>query len=510
MLNLIKKESSLGRIYLIDKNVSQDIVILLDALEQVLSAEYKTELKSKKAESDTFYCDFIPKVNLSSKQFLEIEGFVGSRVNKKLFFIFTGISGIENVKNAQRISGKIFKTKEDLDNYCETIKLSKQFDHKLLGAELGIFTQDQISPGSPFWLNNGIIILELIKHYINKVMNSYERVLTPIFAKTQLWKKSGHYDMYRENMLIINSGEEYALKPMNCPLHVSLLKSRNIKKADLPIRLAEFGHCHRNEASGALNGLLRTRSITQDDAHIFCTEDQIEAEVGEFCSLLLKIYQKFGFDEVEVRLATKPEKFIGNIETWNKAEQFLASAITKTGLNFLIKEGDGAFYGPKIEFHIKDNFNRLWQCGTVQLDFMMAERLDLNYKDGDRINHPVIIHHAILGSLERFIAILLEQTKGWLPVWLAPIQVLLLPISPDIDLLNIKNLFEDRGIRYKIDTVDSLSNRVKRACIDKVPIVVAIGCQELESGILPVRINGAKEIKMDLNQLIEKILKDKP
>lgn len=454
-----------------------------------------------------FYIDFIPTgAQISSYALEEIQKELKDNLPNE-FILLTCVSGIASVNGGQRISGKCFSSKITMDNYIDQIEAAKQSDHKKLGEDLGIFIQNPLTQGSATWLKNGTTLIKLIYAKINNLMEEYDRVMTPLYAKSELWKRSGHYDMYKENMFIFNIGdEEYALKPMNCPLHAEIFKKRRIHKHQLPIKIAEFGCCHRNEASGALNGLLRARCLTIDDGHVFCAEEHIEKIAKEFCLMLFEVYRSFDFKEVKIYLSTRPEKYIGDIDTWNKAEQILGDVMRNIGHEFVVQHGDGAFYGPKLEFHILDNLNRSWQCGTIQLDFMLAERLEATYEDNGEKKYPVMMHHAILGSTERFIGILLEHCKGWLPMWCAPVQVLLLPIKQDVNISPLTNVLKANNIRFEVQySKDSLTDRIKKSFAMKMPAVIAVGDRDLQAEIFPVRLYGAKEIMITANELVKKI-----
>ncbi|MEY3810248.1 MAG: threonyl-tRNA synthetase [Pseudomonadota bacterium] len=333
----------------------------------------------------------------------------------------------------QRIYGTAWTNKEDLQNYLFMLEEAEKRDHRKLGKQLDLFHMQDEAPGMVFWHPKGWSIWQEVEHYMRKMFMDYgyQEVRTPTVMDKTLWEKSGHWQNYRDNMFTTSSeNRDYAVKPMNCPGHIQIFNNTLHSYRDLPLRLAEFGSCHRNEPSGSLHGLMRVRGFTQDDAHIFCTEEQIKDEVAKFIVMLFKAYQDFGFKDVLVKLSTRPEKRVGSDETWDKAESALKAALLENKLEFDLQPGEGAFYGPKIEFTLKDSLSRLWQCGTIQLDFNLPERLGAEYVTEDNSRkHPVMLHRAIVGSMERFIGILIENYSGAMPLWLAPTQAVILNIA---------------------------------------------------------------------------------
>lgn len=419
-------------------------------------------------------------------------------------FILTSISGLHDDRPAQRITGAWFKSSDDREAFIKSEEEAKEFDHRILGPKLGIFRTDpELMLGMITWLPNGTKILEKIKSYIRNVMrrNNYQEVITPPLADISLWQKSGHWELFKENMLAVElAGEHqershYAMKPMNCPLHIEIFKHWAISYKNLPCRISEFGFCTRYEASGSLHGLFRARGFTQDDAHVFCEEHQINEVIFTFCQMLKEIYTRFSFNEISVCLSTRPDKFAGSKETWKVAEESLADASRKAGLEFKVNHGDGAFYGPKLDFYIKDSRDRVWQCGTVQLDFVLPGRLGATYvgSDGSR-KTPVMIHHAVLGSLERFIGVLLEHTKGRLPFWLSPNQIVVIPVKSDCTdyAEQLQQRLTDRGFSAKLDAGDDTINyKIRRWWSDfKVPVMCIVGNEEKCSETISLRING--------------------
>ncbi len=400
----------------------------------------------------------------------------------------------------QRITGTAFFKKQELEDYTTMLEEAQKRDHRKLGQELSLFHISEDAVGSVFWHKNGWYVYRTIQEYIRKKQEGYgyEEVRTPQLINRELWEKSGHWEKYQENMFICyDEDKAMALKPMNCPAHIEIFKQGLKSYKDLPIRMAEFGSCHRNEPSGALHGIMRVRAFTQDDAHIFCTEEQIVQEVKDFCVFLHEVYQDFGFTDVEIKLSTRPEKRAGTDETWDKAEQGLADAIKLAGYNYEIMEGEGAFYGPKLEFQLTDAIKRKWQCGTIQLDFVLPERLNAQYvtPQGSKKN-TVILHRAILGSFERFIGILIENYAGKLPLWVSPVHVVVCSISEHYNEYSQKVAEELKksGIIVHLDaTADKISYKIRKHSTQKVPYIITIGKQEEETGNLSIRTLGSEK-----------------
>ncbi len=394
----------------------------------------------------------------------------------------------------QRIYGTAWINKEDQDNYLRYLEEAEKRDHRKLGKQLDLFHMQEEAPGMVYWHPKGWVIWQQIEQYMRQVLvkNGYMEIRTPQVLDRSLWEKSGHWENFRENMFITESeNRHYAIKPMNCPGHVQVFNHGLRSYRDLPLRLAEFGSCHRNEASGALHGLMRVRSFTQDDAHIFCTEDQILEEVVKFIDLLNQVYLDFGFSENLIKLSTRPTQRVGAEEQWDKAEAALAEALNQKGLNWELQPGEGAFYGPKIEFTLKDSLGRKWQCGTLQLDFSMPARLGASYIAEDNTKKiPVMLHRAILGSMERFIGILIEHHAGALPVWLAPNQVIVLNISKNQTdyVQSVVNELEQKGIRASSDLRnEKISYKIREHSMQKIPYLIVVGDKEVENQTITVR-----------------------
>ncbi len=413
----------------------------------------------------------------------------------------------------QRIYGTAFATEEDLKNYLFMLEEAEKRDHRKIGKALDLFHIQEEAQGMAFWHSKGWTLYRIIESYIrNKLQSSgYTEVRTPQLVDRSLWEASGHWQMFGENMFTSQADEKtLALKPMNCPCHIQIFKQGIKSYRDLPLRMAEFGCCHRYEASGALHGLMRVRSFTQDDAHIFCSEDQINEETVRFCKLLTGVYNDFGFTEIKIKLSDRPPVRAGSDETWDKAEEALKSAVVKAGYEYTLNPGEGAFYGPKLEFHLRDAIGREWQCGTLQVDFVMPERLDAHYIDASGAKtRPVMLHRAIIGTFERFIGILIEQCAGKFPLWLAPIHVGIATITTDLGdhALKIKEQLESEGIRCELDNSNEKINyKIRTMSHQKLPLIVVLGKNEIESGNLAVRKFGSNDNEnMSLNELISHI-----
>ncbi len=413
----------------------------------------------------------------------------------------------------QRIYGTAWTRKEDLDAYLHRLEEAEKRDHRKLGKLLDLFhTQDE-SPGMVFWHPKGWVLWQEVEQYMRAqfIECGYQEVKTPTVMDRSLWEKSGHWENYRENMFTTSSeNRDYAVKPMNCPGHVQIFNHTRHSYRDLPLRLAEFGSCHRNEPSGALHGLMRVRAFTQDDAHIFCTEEQVQAEVADFIVMLQKVYADFGFDEVLVKLSTRPAKRVGSDESWDRAEAALAAALTQNHLAYDLQPGEGAFYGPKVEFTLKDTLGRLWQCGTIQLDFNLPARLGAEYFGEDNQPHvPVMLHRAILGSLERFIGILIEHHAGNFPLWLAPVQVMVMNISErQTDYAEkVTQALRKTGIRAVSDLSNNkITYKIREHSLQKLPYLLVVGDKEMETQAVSVRARGNQDLgQMDLQALIGRL-----
>ena len=367
-------------------------------------------------------------------------------------------------------------------------------DHRAIGQRLELFHLQEEAPGMVFWHPRGFALYQIIEDTIRRRMRAagFLEVRTPQVLSRALWEASGHWQKFGANMFALEEGERaFALKPMSCPGHIQIFNKRPRSLRELPLRFCEFGACLRNEPSGGLLGLMRTRAFTQDDAHIFCTEAQVEAEVAAFCRLLRSIYRDFGFPEVEIRLATRPSERAGDDVLWDKAEAALAAAASAAGLDYALRPGEGAFYGPKLEFHLSDNRGRTWQCGTIQLDFVLPARLEAEYRDAENgLSRPVVIHHAVLGSLERFIGMLLEHYRGMLPLWLAPEQILVASIGKDQGdyAAHVAETLNGQGYRTKLDVrAEKLSKKIAEARASGIPLLAALGAREAANGTLSLR-----------------------
>lgn len=403
-----------------------------------------------------------------------------------------------NNKMLQRIYGIAFDTQEDLDAYLNWLEEAKKRDHKILGRELGLFMFSEYGPGFPFWLADGVTLKDSLIDYWKQVhiRRGYDFIETPAMMSRELWEKSGHWDNYQDNMYISEIDErKFAVKPMNCPGSILIYKHGLYSYRDLPLRMAELGHVHRHEASGALNGLFRVRAFTQDDAHIYVTQEQIEAEVLEIIDFIDEVYSVFGLT-YSIELSTRPEdKYIGDISVWDASETALKNACEKAGKAYKINEGDGAFYGPKLDFIVKDSLNREWQCGTVQLDMNLPDRFELNYINdhGEKVQ-PVMLHRVIFGSVERFIGILIEHFAGAFPVWLAPLQVRIIPVNAEYHTEyaeQVKVLLENNGIRVDVDARnEKLGYRLREAQKSKIPLQLILGDKEVESHSVNLRRYG--------------------
>lgn len=401
----------------------------------------------------------------------------------------------------QRIYGTAFFTQKDLDDYLKRLEEAERRDHRKIAKALDLFHIQDEAPGMIFWHPKGWMLYQAVEQYMRRRMrdHGYQEVKTPQIVDRVLWEKSGHWDKFREDMFSLETNDrQYAIKPMNCPCHVQIFNQGIKSYRDLPLRLSEFGSCHRNEASGALHGLMRTRNFTQDDAHIFCTEDQIASEVSDFIDLLFKVYADFGFTDISVKLSTRPVKRVGADAVWDKAEQALAQVLDAKKLDWQLMPGEGAFYGPKIEFVLRDCVGRYWTTGSVQLDFSMPERLGAEYTAEDNQRRtPVMLHRAICGSLERFIGILIEHYEGKFPLWLAPIQAVVLNIT-DRQAEYAEKLTEflqNQGIRVISDLRnEKIGFKIREHTLQRIPYLLVLGDREMESGLVAVRTQGGQDL----------------
>jgi len=413
----------------------------------------------------------------------------------------------------QRVYGTAWAKKEDQDAYLHRLEEAEKRDHRKLGKLLDLFHTQEEAPGMVFWHPNGWTVWQVVEQYMRRVFrdNGYQEIRTPQVMDRTLWERSGHWEMYAENMFTTHSeSRDFAVKPMNCPGHIQVFNQGLKSYRDLPLRLAEFGSCHRNEPSGALHGIMRVRGFTQDDAHIFCTEAQIQGEVAAFIDLLQKVYADFGFHEVLVKLSTRPAKRVGSDEAWDKAEASLETALKLKGLEWEVQPGEGAFYGPKVEFSLKDSLGRVWQCGTVQLDFSLPSRLDASYIAEDNSRQvPVMLHRAILGSLERFIGILIEHYAGAFPLWLAPVQLVVMNITDhQADYAkHVADELQKNGLRVQIDLRNEKINyKIREHSLQKLPYQVIVGDKEVAAQMVAVRARSGEDLgQMPLDSLIARL-----
>ena len=416
----------------------------------------------------------------------------------------------------QRIYGTAWGTKDELQQHLTMIEEAEKRDHRKLGRELDLFHIDEHSPGTVFWHPKGWTIWQGVEQYMRKVYqdNGYQEVKGPQILDKTLWEKTGHWDKYRENMFTTESEKrDYALKPMNCPGHILIFKQGIKSYRDLPLRFGEFGQCHRNEPTGGLHGIMRVRGFTQDDGHIFCTEEQILDECTAFTTLLQKVYADFGFHNIIYKVATRPEKRIGSDELWDKAEFALMESLRRSGCEFSISVGEGAFYGPKIEYTLKDAIGREWQCGTIQVDPNMPERLGAEYVGEDGARHtPIMLHRAIVGSLERFIGILIEEHAGALPTWLAPVQISVLNITDSQAeyARKVAKTLQNQGLRVNLDLRnEKITYKIREHSMQKLPYILVVGDKEMAAGAVAVRARGNQDLGvMSLDAFVQKIAHD--
>ena len=523
--DLEKIEKEMNKIISSKSSITKKIASKKDALKVFKSLEepYKQSIINESDQKDNFqlyYQDQDSFVDLCKGPHLPNLSFIGS-------FKLTKVSGAYwkgDSKNTMltRIYGTAWNSDKDLNKHLNSIEEAQKRDHRKLGREMDLFHFQDEAPGMVFWHPDGWTIYRQLQNFVRQKIesNGYVEINTPLVIDRKLWEASGHWDKYRENMFITEIDEEHAnekrvnaLKPMNCPGHVQIYNQGIKSYKDLPLRFAEFGACHRYEPSGTMHGLMRVRGFTQDDGHIFCTEDQIESETGLFINLLSDIYADLGFKDFNIKLSTRPEVRVGSDKTWDKAEQALESAIKNLGYPYKLDEGDGAFYGPKLDFVLTDAIGRAWQCGTFQLDFNLADRLDAEFVGEDGKKHiPVMIHRAVLGSFERFIGILIENYSGKLPFWLAPKQVVIASIVSEVNdyVMEIQELFKNKGIRTEVDLRnEKISYKVREHSSKKVPIILAIGKNEKADNTVSIRRIGSNDSKvMDLNKAVQEITKE--
>jgi len=422
--------------------------------------------------------------------------------------------GDQNNEQLQRIYGTAWAKKEEQDAYLNMLEEAEKRDHRRLGKHLELFHLQDEAPGMVFWHPKGWAMWQQVEQYMRRVYqeNGYQEVKCPQIIDRSLWEKSGHWENFKDNMFTTESEKrEFAIKPMNCPGHIQIFNTGLRSYRDLPLRYGEFGSCHRNEPSGALHGIMRVRGFTQDDGHIFCTEEQIQSEVTAFNDLVRKVYADFGFHNIVVKLALRPAKRVGSDEVWDKAELALREALKASGLEWEELPGEGAFYGPKIEFHIKDAIGRSWQCGTVQVDFSMPQRLGAEFVGDDNARHtPVMLHRAILGSLERFIGILIENCAGAMPLWLSPVQVVVLNISEKQSEYaeNVTKTLLHAGLRAEADLRnEKITYKIREHSLNKLPYQIVVGDKEMAANLVAVRTRGGQDLgQMPLETLIERLL----
>ncbi|UQZ36632.1 threonine--tRNA ligase [Paenibacillus sp. PK3_47] len=423
--------------------------------------------------------------------------------------------GNSDNKMLQRIYGTAFIKKAQLDEHLYMLEEAKKRDHRKLGKELGLFMFSEEAPGMPFYLPKGMIIRTELEDFARGLQRErdYDEVRSPLMMNNRLWEQSGHYNHYKDNMYFTHVDDaKFALKPMNCPGHMLVYKNSLHSYRELPIRIAEFGQVHRHEFSGALGGMMRVRTFCQDDAHLFVLPEQIEAEIGKVLELIDHIYKVFGF-EYKIELSTRPEDYMGSDELWDQAESSLQQVLEKRGIKYRVNEGDGAFYGPKIDFHIMDALKRSWQCGTIQLDFQMPEKFDLTYvaEDGNK-QRPVVIHRAVYGSIDRFMGIITEHFSGAFPVWLSPVQAKLLPVSENyVEYgLEVKRALEKAGIRVELDSRnEKLGLKIREAQLQKVPYMLVLGEQEKNSSSVSVRRrSGSEQLPASIEEIVSQIRSD--
>jgi len=416
----------------------------------------------------------------------------------------------------QRIYGTAWADKKQLEQYVQRIEEAEKRDHRRLGKELDLFHIDEVAPGVVFWHPKGWAMWQQVEQYMRKVYRDtdYQEVKGPQILDKSLWEKTGHWQNYRDNMFTTESEKrEYALKPMNCPGHVLIFKSDLRSYRDLPIRYGEFGQCHRNEPSGALHGIMRVRGFTQDDGHVFCTEDHILDECVAYTAKLQKVYADFGFTDILYKVATRPDNRVGSDELWDKAEFACMEALRRSGVDFIVSPGDGAFYGPKIEYTLRDAIGRHWQCGTMQVDFNTAERLGAEYvTESSGRAHPVMLHRAIVGSLERFIGMLIEHHAGAMPAWLAPVQVSVLNISEGQAeyAASVAKTLQDQGLRVQLDLHnEKITYKIRKHSLQKLPYILVVGDKEKEAGAVAVRARGNVDLgAMSIEAFSQKIAED--
>ncbi|WLQ15233.1 threonine--tRNA ligase [Hahella aquimaris] len=514
--DLVKIEEKMQELSDADLPVTRSLMSRSEAVElfKKMGEEYKVEIIASipTEENLSFYSqgDFIdlcrgPHVPSTGK----IKAFKLTKVAGAYW------RGDSNNAMLQRIYGTAWGNKKDLKAYLHRIEEAEKRDHRKIGKKLGLFHMQEEAPGMVFWHSDGWTLYQVIEQYMRKQLrkHDYKEIKTPQVVERTLWEKSGHWEKFRDDMFTTQSEDrDFAIKPMNCPCHVQVFNQGLRSYRDLPLRLAEFGSCHRNEASGALHGLMRVRGFTQDDAHIFCTEEQIQEEVGKFIDFLHEVYADFGFSEIIYKLSTRPEKRVGSDEIWDKSEKALADALDAKGLPWEELPGEGAFYGPKVEFSLKDCLGRLWQCGTVQVDFSMPGRLGAQYVSDEQVRKtPVMLHRAILGSFERFIGILIEHYEGAFPSWLAPTQVAILNITDKQAeyCKKIGEILNDKGFRVCLDLRNEKINyKIREHTLNRVPFLAVVGDKEVETQCLAIRTRQGEDLGVMSISAFEELLQN--
>lgn len=511
--DLAKIEKEMKKISKDGKRIYREELTREEALEKFKNDPYKIDLINNMPEDEVISCytqgDFTDLCRGPHVQSVkELKYFKLLKVSGAYF------KGDSKNKMLQRIYGICFDTKEDLDNYLNYLEEAKKRDHRKLGRELELFMISEYGPGFPFWLPNGMILRKSLEDFWYKehTKEGYEFIQTPIMLSKELWEISGHWYNYRENMYVSEIDDKtFAIKPMNCPGGMLVYKNKLHSYKDLPIRCGELGLVHRHEASGALSGLFRVRNFTQDDAHIFMREDQMESEIIRLISFIDRMYKVFNLT-YEIELSTRPEdKFIGDIKTWDKAENILKEALTKAGKTYKLNPGDGAFYGPKLDFKVRDSLSREWQCGTIQLDMQLPERFDLTYidKDGSK-KRPIMLHRVIYGSIERFIGVLIEHFAGNFPLWMAPIGVNVIPVNNNYHLEYAKEItktLKEAGLRVNLDDRDEkLGYKLREALVKKYPYNLILGQKEQDTKTISYRHHGKEEtINISVEDFIQKL-----
>lgn len=515
--DLQKIEKEMKKCSKADKRIYREEISKKEALERFKDDPYKIDLINRMDEDNTVISCYTQGDFTDLCRGPHVESTKKIKYFKLLKHSGAYWKGDSNNKMLQRIYGVCFETEEDLNEYLNYLEEAKKRDHKKLGKELGLFMMSEFGPGFPFFLNNGMILRNTLENfwYEEHTKEGYEFVKTPIMLNKELWELSGHWYNYRENMYTSEIDDKtFAIKPMNCPGGMLVYKNSLHSYKDLPLRIGELGQVHRHEASGALNGLFRVRTFTQDDAHIFMREDQIEDEVIKLINFIDRIYAIFGLT-YDIELSTRPEeKYIGDIKIWDKSEKALEEACHKAGHDCKINPGDGAFYGPKLDFHIKDSLGRVWQCGTIQLDMNLPERFDLTYidKDGSK-KRPVMLHRVIFGSIERFIGILIEHYAGAFPTWLAPVQVTVIPVNNNYHLEYAKEVYDalkEKNVRVELDDrEEKLSYKMRDSQTKKIPIILVLGDKEKDGNLVSYRRHGSdKTYSVDKDMFINLLLNE--